>query len=457
MLDDDDNLIIKPKRKKAIRPTAIVALGFFVMILLGAFLLCFPAAYKDGKWASFTDSFFTATSAVCVTGLSLLDPAVDMTIYGQVVLLLLIQAGGLGFMTLATIVFLMIGKRITLKDRLALQEAMGETQIKGIVRLVRNIVIMTVSIELIGALMLMPFFIIQNGGIGAWQALFLSVSSFCNAGFDILGTSAMPNSSLEMYSSNAGVLLIVALLVTLGGFGFTVINDVFNKKFRFRRYSLHTKLVLVISLILFLFGTFFYLGSEFNSPATSGMNGGEKFLNAIFQSVTVRTAGFSAMQQGSMSNAGQVITWILMFIGASPGGTGGGIKSTTFAVLVMLMISGILGKRELVINKRSIEVKTGFRAVSIAFMALCLISVSAIIIMLIETNQSISAIMFETFSAFGTVGLSTGITPYLATGSKWILIITMFVGRLGVISLGMFIRHQTPDGIKYPSANIMIG
>ncbi len=308
-------------------------------------MLTLPVSNKNGEWLRFIDALFTSASAVCVTGLTVRSTAVDFSAFGQVVLLLLIQVGGLGIMTLATLVFMLIGKRITLRDRVALQEALGQDHIKGIVRLVRNIVIMTAVIECAGAVLLLPFFCVKNGAIGIWQAVFVSVSAFCNAGFDILGTASSPYASLTEFNGNAGVLLTVGALIILGGLGFTVINDILNNKFRFGRYSLHTKIVLVATLILILFGTLFFICSEYLSAAYDGLNFGQKLLNSIFQSVTARTAGFNAIDQNSMSQPGIILTCILMFIGASPGGTGGGIKTTTFAVIVLMAFAGLRNSR----------------------------------------------------------------------------------------------------------------
>lgn len=439
------------------RPMLTVFLGFLALILIGSFLLTLPVSNKNGEWLRFIDALFTSASAVCVTGLTVRSTAVDFSAFGQVVLLLLIQVGGLGIMTLATLVFMLIGKRITLRDRVALQEALGQDHIKGIVRLVRNIVIMTAVIECAGAVLLLPFFCVKNGAIGIWQAVFVSVSAFCNAGFDILGTASSPYASLTEFNGNAGVLLTVGALIILGGLGFTVINDILNNKFRFGRYSLHTKIVLVATLILILFGTLFFICSEYLSAAYDGLNFGQKLLNSIFQSVTARTAGFNAIDQNSMSQPGIILTCILMFIGASPGGTGGGIKTTTFAVIVLMAFAGLRNREEITVGKCNIKIKTGFRAVTIATMSIILILVGALVISATNGQLDVNLIAFETISAFATVGLSMGICPALSVGAKFMLILIMFVGRLGPLSIGMIFSKRDTLNIKYPSANIMIG
>ncbi len=434
-----------------------VLLGFLAVMLVGAFLLALPISNKSGGWLNFTDSLFTSASAVCVTGLIVHPTATTFTAFGQVVLLLLIQIGGLGIMTLATLIFMIIGKRITLKDRLALQEVLGQDHITGIVKLVRNIAIMTGIIELIGALLLLPFLCVRNGAIGIWQSVFLSVSAFCNAGFDILGTSGAPYASLTEFNGNAGVLLIISALIILGGLGFAVIHEVIEKKFRFRLFRMHTKIVLITTLILITVGTVFFLCSEFNSPAYADLNGGEKLLNSFFQSVTSRTAGFNSVEQSFLSNPGKIMTCILMFIGASPGGTGGGIKTTTFVILVLMAIAGLRGKDEIVLGKSSIKTKTAYRAVAIATLAAVLILAVSLIISATDGNVSSGNIVFDVISAFATVGLSTGICPTISIAARYLLIIVMFIGRLGPLSIGMIFAKRDNSSLKYPSANLMIG
>ncbi len=447
----------KRKFKIRLRPTLVVLIGFVLIILVGAFFLCLPISNKDGNWLNFVDSLFTSTSAVCVTGLAVRPTALSFSGFGQAVLLLLIQAGGLGFMTLATLIFILIRKRITLKDRIAVQEALGQDYIKGVVRLVCHIAIMTGVIELSGMILLLPFMCIENGAIGIWQSVFLSVSAFCNAGFDILGTPDMPYASLIRFKSNPFVLLIIGALIILGGLGFNVIKDILACKFRFRRYQMHTKVVLVVTAILLVFGTFFLLGSEFNSAAFDGMNGGEKLLNSFFQSITARTAGFNTVDQNALSGTGKIMTCVLMVIGASPGGTGGGIKTSTFAVIVLMVLAGLRGKDEIVINMHTIKPKTGLRAVAVMFIAFMFIVFGTLIISLIDRELGGGDVLFEVISAIGTVGLSIGITPLFSPPSQIILILLMLLGRLGALSIGMIFAKREKSSLKFPPANIMIG
>ncbi len=360
-------------------------------------------------------------------------------------------------MTLTTLIFIIIKKRITLKDRIAVQEALGQEHINGVIRLVRNIAVMTGIIELSGAILLLPFMCVKNGAIGIWQSVFLSVSAFCNAGFDILGTAEMPYASLIHFRSNPFVLFVIGALIILGGLGFTVITDILACKFRFRRYQMHTKVVLVVTAILLVFGTFFLLGSEFNSAAYDGMNGGEKLLNSIFQSVTARTAGFNTVDQNALSGPGKIVTCVLMIIGASPGGTGGGIKTSTFAVIVLMVVAGLQGKDKVVINKRTVNTKTGLRAIAVLFVAFIFIIIGTLIISLVDSELGVGDVLFEVISALGTVGLSIGITPLFSPPSQIILILLMLVGRLGALSIGMIFAKREKSALKYPPANIMIG
>lgn len=440
-----------------------VLIGFLAVMLVGAFLLSLPVSNADGKWMSFIHSIFWATNGVCGTGLVLKSTALSLTGFGQAVLFLLIQFGGLGFMTFATFVFILIRKRITLKDRLAISEALGQEHIKGVVRLVRNIAVMTGIIELAGALLLLPFFVAKNGAYGVWQALFNSVSAFCNAGFDVMGTAANPYGSMSDYNGNYGILTIIAALSILGAFGFPVINDVVKCRFRWRRYNVHTKTVLIATAALMTFGTFFFLASEFRSAAFNGMNGGEKLLNSMFQSVMASsTAGFSSVDQNALSASGKIFTCVLMFIGASPCSTGGGIKTTTFAVLLLMGVSGLRGKNELIMYKREINMKTGLRAVAVVFIATACILVSVLIITATDPTVPVGNNFFESITAFTTSGLSMGTTtvtaaPTYSSAALTVLIVLMTIGRLGPLSIGMIFVKRDNSSIKYPSANIMIG
>lgn len=450
----------KTKNKKhfRMRPMIIVLLGFLVVMFVGAFFLALPISNTDGKWMKFTHAVFWAMNGVCGTGLVVTPTSLTFTGFGQAVLLLLIQFGGLGFMTMATFVFIIIRKKITLKDRVAIQEALGQDQMKGVVRLVRNIMIMTFVIEIAGAAMLTPFFCVRNGAIGVWQSLFTSVSAFCNAGFDILGRVGNEYGSLSDYNRNYGIISIVALIAILGSFGFPVIDDILKCKFRFRRYRLHTKVVLIVSLSIMTFGTFYFLASEFNSAAMSGMNGGEKLLNSMFQAVTASsTAGYATLDQTKLSPSGMLLSAIIMFIGSSPCSTGGGIKTTTFAIIVLMSWAGLRGKDEIEVGMHSISVKNGLKAVAVMLLGAALILTGVAIIGATDGISPVGYMLYDTISAFTTTGLSMGIVPSLSDAALYVLAVVMFIGRLGPLSLGLMISNQKKSGLKYPTSNIMIG
>ncbi len=448
-----------------------VLLGFLIVMLVGAFLLALPISNnsENGEWLPFTQVIYWATNGVCGTGLTVSPTSLTFSGFGQAVLLILIQFGGLGFMTFATIVFIVIGKRITFKDRIAIQEALGLNETKGIVRLVRNIAIMTAIIEVTGAFLLIPFFCVRNGAIGVWQAFFNSISAFCNAGFDVNGTPANPYGSLTDYHENAGILLVIAMLAILGAFGFPVINDAIKNKFRWKKYGLHTKIVIIVQLSLMLFGTFFFLASEFGSPAMKDMNGGEKLLNSMFQSVMASsTAGFSSVNQTDLSSTGRILTCVLMFIGASPCSTGGGIKTSTFAVLIIMAVCGLRGKDEITIARRSISIKTGLRAVTVLFLASLIVLFSVFAISATDPditqaigsaniNNDVGVYFFECITAFTTTGLSMGAAPYFSAGALYIQAVIMLIGRIGPMSVGMIFVKTDKDSLKYPNATIMIG
>lgn len=441
------------EKKPRIHPMVILLLGFLIVMFIGAFFLMLPISNTNDKWLDFTEALFTSASAVCVTGLVVRPTLTAFTTFGHVIILLLIQIGGLGTMTITTLLFILFRKRITLKNRVALQEALGQNKIKGVVKLVLTIVKLTVLIELAGTILLTPFFCVKNGGIGVWQALFTSISAFCNAGFDITGANY---ASLTEYNGNAGVLLIVALLIILGGLGFAVMRDVFDCKFRFRKYQLHTKIVIIMTVSLIVFGTIFFFASEYNSAAFADFNVGEKMLNSLFQSVTSRTAGFNSIDQNALSRPGKIITCLLMFIGAAPSGTGGGIKITTAVVLVIMGIAGLRGKDTITLGMHTITIKTCLRAVFVTMLALILILLGTLIIS--ATNDiNTNLILFDTISAFSNTGLSTGICCELSNIGLICLIVIMFIGRLGLLNVGLIFIKQDKLDIKYPNAYIMIG
>ncbi|MEG1519656.1 MAG: TrkH family potassium uptake protein, partial [Clostridia bacterium] len=423
-------------------------------------LLTLPVSHNSGEFFPFVKAMFTATSAVCVTGLAVADTLTEFSFFGQVVIILLIQLGGLGLMTIATLLFIIAGKRITLKERLILQEAYSQTDLSGLVRLTLKIAKYAFTLEGIGALILALCFFKDYGFLqGLWMGVFHSISSFCNAGFDLVGTG----SSLVTLYDRPVIILTTSLLIILGGIGFMVINDFFVHKKEHRKFSLHTKVALFMTAFLLTFGTVGYCFLEWNNPNTMGnMSFLNKILSAFFQSVTARTAGFNSIPQGELTTVSKILTNSLMFIGASPGGTGGGIKTTTFFVVVAMFFAGARGKEEIVAFKHSIKVKTALKSFSILVLGLLIVLTTTSIVyhfeQLVSVGVSYSDALFESFSAFGTVGLSVGITPTLSDPSLITIAFCMFLGRLGSLILGLIVVGNGHGLlIKYSDYKLIVG
>lgn len=457
MLDDR-------KRFKILTPVRVIAMGFALIVFVGAFLLCLPISHHNMQWFPFIDALFTSTSAVCVTGLIVVDTAVQFSLFGQIVILLLIQIGGLGVMTAATLLFLMMRKRITLKNRLMLQEALSQDRLQGIVKSIKMVLILTFVIELIGALVLMCSFIPERGAIGVWISIFLSVSAFCNAGFDILGTAGQQFSSLTAYAQNALICLPIMALIVIGGIGFLVLIDIGDNVARKKRHlSPHSKMALIITAILILFGWIAFLATEWNG-VLKDMTVGGKMLAALFQSVTPRTAGFETVSQGALTPVSYMLTLTLMFIGASPSSTGGGVKTTTLAVLLLTGIRTLQAERDVNLGKAKINPNLIKRAITIIMIAIFIIILNTVLILFFEgnshnSNANVQNILFEVTSAFATVGLTMGITPELCVASKLLLCFTMFIGRVGTLTIGFSIARRKRNCVKieYTDANILIG
>ena len=466
------NNSIKSKKlpfiKKKNSPILIIALGFLAVILIGAFFLSLPVSNKDGDWLNFLNALFTSTSAVCVTGLTVIDTTFSFTAFGHVVIILLIQTGGLGVMGIATLVFFAIRKKITLTDRLAMQQAVGDVPSSKVVGYIRNMVITTVCIEAIGAIALMPALVSKFGASGIFKAVFISVSSFCNAGFDILGGTNNPMGSLTGYFDNVSVMLSVSFLIVLGGIGFWVIIDVlsFRKK---HRLMLHTKIVLIATAVILILSTLFFLTAEWNNTLAD-MNFGQKLLNAFFMAVTPRTAGYYSVNVSQMTLFSRFFTVLLMFIGASPASTGGGIKITTAVILLFMIFSGLKNQNRIVLDKRYISSRIIMRAVAVAVIFILIAITVTIGLMITESTNgalktaglySLENLLFETVSGLCTVGLTLNTTPLLSAGGKILIMLAMFLGRVGPLSIGLIflkkINSNIEEKIRYPEAMIIIG
>lgn len=424
------------KLRNKLTPTRIIFLGFILLILVGALLLKLPICHKNTEKISFLDALFTATSASCVTGLVVKDTNTTWTSVGKAVILLLIQIGGLGVMSLFTIFVLITKKRISLKERLTLQESTNNFTLSGSFRIFLKILLATFCFEFIGAIILftqfLPLFGVKNS---LWKSLFHSISAFCNAGFDLFGTENYKFQSLTLLSNNPIILVTLSALIIIGGLGFVVWKDMWHNKLNFTKYSLHSKIVLISTTILVLGGTVLFLLLENSNLETiSAMTPLNKLSNCFFQSVSPRTAGFASLSPTSMTKQSNFFTIILMLIGAAPGSTGGGIKVTTISVLILASIFFILGRKDVQVMKNTIPEEIIYKAICIFMLALLLLFVGTAILLVRNPNLEFLDVLYETASAISTSGLSTGITSNLDSVSKVTLIILMFLGRLGPLT-----------------------
>ncbi|NMA86678.1 MAG: Trk family potassium uptake protein [Tissierellia bacterium] len=439
-------------KKIQLNPPRILALGFATLILIGAILLNLPMASKNGESIGFVNSLFTSASAVCVTGLVVVNTAEHWSLFGQIVIISLIQMGGLGFMTMATIVAMLMGKKISLKERLVIKEQLNQDNISGLVRLTRYVVFSTFLIELIGAILLSTRFIPKFGKItGLWYSLFHSISAFCNAGFDIMGESIVP------FVGDFIINITIALLIIIGGLGFNVYIDISQKK-SFKRLHLHSKIVIVITLILIFSGMFLILLVEKDNPNTLGeLSKKERFLASFFQSVIARTAGFNSVDISKLYDTTGFILIILMFIGGSPGSTAGGIKTTTFGTIILTTLAVVRGNKDVSVFNRRINQDIINRALAIATIALALILTVSLLLTLTEEGNFLD-LLFESTSAFATVGLTRGITPNLSTIGKLIISTTMYLGRVGPLTMAFaFAQKQKHPLYRHCEGNIIVG
>ena len=415
--------------KRKLSSFQIILLGFAGVILLGALILTLPISSKSHEWTSFIDALFTSTSAVCVTGLVVFDTATHWTIFGQIIILLLIQIGGMGVVTIAVSLAVASGKKIGLFSRETMKNAISAPNVSGIVRLTGFIIKGIFLIEIIGALIMLPVFCTDYGAEGIWMAVFHSVSAFCNAGFDIMGTKSGEFTSLTHYSAQPVINITIMLLIIVGGIGFLVWEDICKHKWRIREYRTQSKLVLIVTAVLIVLSAVYFFFFECGDlPVT------ERILASLFQSVTPRTAGFNTINLTAISDTGLYLMIILMLIGGSPGSTAGGMKTTTIAVLFSSAFSVFRKKDNAEVMKRRIDDETVKTASAVFLMYITLFLVGGMAISTIE-NLPITSCLYETASAVGTVGLTLGITPTLGSASKMILIMSMFFGRVGGLTL----------------------
>jgi len=436
--------------KRKLSSFQIILIEFAGVILLGAFLLTLPISSKTHEWTSFIDALFTSTSAVCVTGLIVFDTATHWTIFGQIVILLLIQIGGMGIVTIAVSLAVISGKKIGLFSRETMKNAISAPNVSGIVRLTGFIIKGIFLIELIGALVMMPVFCIDYGAEGIWLSIFHSVSAFCNAGFDIMGTKSGEFTSITRYSAQPVINITIMLLIIIGGIGFLVWEDVCKHKWRIKEYRTQSKVIVTAALIVLPAIYFFFF--EFGDLPV-----GKRILASLFQSVTTRTAGFNTVDLTAISDTGLYLMIILMLIGGSPGSTAGGMKTTTVAVLFSSAFSVFRKKDNAELMKRRVDDETVKTASAIFIMYITLFLLGGMAISAIE-NLPVTSCLYETASAVGTVGLTLGITPTLGIASKLILILSMFFGRVGGLTLiyAAFGTHKK-QAAKLPTDTIAVG
>lgn len=446
-------------RKRGSNAVRIVVGGFAAIIILGGLLLTLPIASRSGQSAGLLTGMFTATSATCVTGLTVVDTWTQWSIFGQIVILCLIQIGGLGFMTVLALVSFVLHRRISLSERLIMVSSLNLNDMDGVVRVVRHALYGTFIIEGTAALILMTQFIPQFGFVGGvWRGVFHAISGFCNAGFDLMGGYSGEFSSLMSYTDNPVVLITIMGLITIGGLGFFVWEDLWAKR-SFRKLSLYSKLVLCMTALLIVGGAAFFFFTEYRNPATLGSMGfWEKVLNSFFQSVTLRTAGFNSIDQAGLTDSSLAMGCVLMLIGGSSGSTAGGMKTVTAWTLIMAVWAGLRGKEEVTFCGRSVPYRRVLNALTLGTMFVVIFVACSMAISLADGLPFLSA-AYEAASAMGTVGVTVGITPTLGVFSHILLMLLMYTGRVGMFSFSISVltRGKGQGKIRYPEFNIMIG
>lgn len=443
---------IKKKVLNQFSSARIILFGFIIMIFLGASILSLPVSSRSGEFTPFIDALFTATSASCVTGLIVYDTATHWSLFGKIIIIAMIQCGGLGVVTMIAVFTQVAGKKIGLRDRATLQNALSAPQIGGIVKLTSFIFKGTVIIEMIGALLMFPSFMKDFGVTkGIYYSIFHSISAFCNAGFDLMG-DVSKFSSLTKYQSDIMINIAIMLLILIGGLGFLIWRDVVNYKFDFKRYSTQTKIVFLMSTVLVVFPSVLFFFTEFST-----LNIKTRVLSSVFQAVTPRTAGFNTIDYTKFSDNGIAMTIILMLIGGGSGSTAGGIKMTTIFILIATMCSVLKQDKEVAVFKKRIEPDIIKNAVAVFALDIFLFIVGSMIISGIE-GFSLKETMFECASAVATVGLTLGITPHLGIISKILLICMMYIGRVGGITLIFAAVNPKNNGnARYPKEQVAVG
>lgn len=446
------------QKRRHINATQIIAVVFALIIVLGTALLMLPAASRSGQSCGLRGALFTATSATCVTGLTLYDTFTQWTLFGQTVIICLIQIGGLGFMSIATMVVFLLRRKVGLKQRLVMAQALSLNDMEGVVRLQKWVIFGSFSIEAVGALILTLRFLPDFGFATALKwGVFHSISAFCNAGFDILGCIT-PGASLMEFNSDPVVLLTVSALIIIGGLGFLVWEEVATVR-KFRKMSVYTRLVLVTTATLLILGTVCFAVLEWNNPSTIGnLSWGDKLLNSFFQSVTTRTAGFAAVDQAGLTEAGKGVTTALMLVGGSSGSTAGGVKTVTMVVLLLFIWARARGKSSVCVYRRTIASNHVMNAMTIVMLLIGL-SVFGGVFICATSPVGFTDALYESVSALATVGLTAGVTPKLSVAAQMLMIVYMYFGRVGIltISLGFLMGSEAQERFRYAQTDVLIG
>lgn len=451
--------VVKSKNK-ALKPAATIVLSFAIVIAIGSFLLMLPISSSTGSFTNPLTAIFTATSATCVTGLVVVDTGTFWSEFGQIIILLMIQIGGLGFVTLVSFFNFLIRKKMELRSIQVASESVNTSGFYDVKTLVRYVISISFICEFAGALLLMTTFVPRYGIYGIYISFFIAISAFCNAGFDIMGAVETPYCSLTTLSSDPVVMTVVPLLIIAGGLGFFVWMDIITYRRR-KRLSLQSKIVLLFTIILIVTGTILTLITEWSNPLTIGnMSVGNKIVNSLFHSVSLRTAGFNTVDLASMHSITKLISLFFMFIGVAPGSTGGGIKITTFAIIIMTVVSVIKNKNDTIIMGRKIDKESVYKALSIIILAALVTSTTAVILFYNNTGVTGIDAAFEAVSAIATTGLSVGVSGISSIISRIILSITMFIGRVGPVSFAISLSTNRDNIIKnevYPEGKMMVG
>ncbi|QNU68761.1 Trk family potassium uptake protein [Ruminiclostridium herbifermentans] len=439
----------------------MLVLSFVALTLIGSILLSMPFSSRTGEWTPFINALFTATSASCITGLVVYDTYTYWSTAGQIIILTLVQIGALGIITLAAFFSILLRKKVGIKGRILAQESINFFSYSDVLKIIKKIVTVTLIIELIGALIFSIRFASQFGAIGIYMGIFNSISAFCNAGFDI--TSAVVKGeylNMTPFYNDPIIIYTLAVMIIIGGLGFSVWRDLYEYR-RNKQLMFHTKLVLAISAFLLISGTLFFFVNEYSNPMTIGpMSLIEKINVSFFQSTAARTAGFNLINVGEMKEMSKVFTLFLMFVGAAPGSTGGGIKITTFGVLIMAIFSQVRGSDSIVLFKNRINQYTVNKALSITGLSMIVVTVIATAIVSMQPNFSFLNILYETVSAFGTTGSTLGSIAFMNNISKSLIILTMFLGRVGPLSFAIALtlkQSRRTSDMVYPEAKILIG